>query len=56
MVACPSCSAQRDPLWKYCVGCGTPVVGPARMAKVDPIALAVVGSVGAFPATSVSFR
>ena len=26
MSACVSCSTELDPLWNYCVGCGTPVV------------------------------
>ena len=26
MSACVSCSTEPDPLWNYCVNCGTPVV------------------------------
>ena len=26
MPACVSCSTELDPLWNYCVSCGTPVV------------------------------
>lgn len=28
MPACVSCSTEPDPLWKYCVMCGTPVARP----------------------------
>ncbi|GGK91499.1 hypothetical protein GCM10007382_09490 [Salinibacterium xinjiangense] len=37
MPACVSCSTELDPLWNYCVNCGTPVVrAESRQAEPRP--------------------
>ena len=35
MPACVSCSTELDPLWNYCVSCGTPVVR-AESRQAEP--------------------
>ena len=35
MSACVSCSTELDPLWNYCVNCGTPVVR-AESRQAEP--------------------
>jgi hypothetical protein len=39
MSACVSCSTELDPLWKFCVTCGTPAVSPhsAQLLPSNPI-------------------
>ncbi len=35
MPDCVSCSTELDPLWKYCVTCGTPVVSAEPRAPIE---------------------
>ncbi|MDJ0334219.1 hypothetical protein QMG83_03165 [Salinibacterium sp. G-O1] len=43
MAACVSCSTELDPLWKYCITCGTPVVmaEPHEQPDTPPIPAAI---------------
>ena len=43
MAVCVSCSTDLDPLWKYCITCGTPAVStePQQRAGRGPIPAAI---------------